>query len=514
MSMSLKVDQMPNLDEFRLRHFVERMVGEGEVVVVDTPVDLVEVAARLDGTEKAVLLRQVGPEKAQLVGGITGSRARIAKAFGVEPEELLTEVNRRLSEPQGLVEIESEDAPVHEVVETGREIDLTKLPVHLQHELDGAPYISASLDYVINPATGWTNNGVRRLMLRGKTETGIDLVAPSDLKAIYERCVSSGERLPIAFAVGSHPCDHLAAVMRMPVDELPLVARLRGATLPVVKCITSAIRVPADVEYVIEGYLDEHGHAEPEGPYGEFLGYYGVVKSNPVFHCTAITRRKDALFQTSTISGEHIGWTDTTQLNAIRAEVTVWRALQTAVREPVGINITTSSGGSFNVRVSLRQRMPGEARNAIAAVMGSLANAKHIFVVDPDIDIFDDAQMDWALATRFQADRDLVVESGFRALPLDPSLNGKRVGAKAGFDLTLPFGERGLAQTVPQTIISGQKTHDSVEAALAEKPKSFGELMVATGSRDGREIVRALEMLRTAGRLDRVENGRYVISNE
>ena len=123
-------------------------------------------------------------------------------------------------------------------------------------------------------------------------------------------------------------------------------------------------------------------------------------------------------FSTSTISGEHIGWTDTTQLNAIRAEVTIWRALQTAVREPVGVNITTSSGGSFNVRVSLRQRMPGEARNAIATVMGSLANSKHVFVVDPDIDIFDDAQMDWALATRFQADRDLVVKIGFRTLPL------------------------------------------------------------------------------------------------
>ena len=156
--------------------------------------------------------------------------------------------------------------------------------------------------------------------------------------------------------------------------------------------------LPADAEYIIEGYLDERGHAEPEGPYGEFLGYYGVVKRNPVFHCTAITRAGMPFFRHRRYRASN-GWTDTTQLNAIRAEVTIWRALQTAVREPVGVNITTSSGGSFNVRVSLRQRMPGEARNAIAAVMGSLANSKHVFVVDPDIDIFDDAQMDWALAT-------------------------------------------------------------------------------------------------------------------
>ena len=183
--------------------------------------------------------------------------------------------------------------------------------------------------------------------------------------------------------------------------------------------------------------------------HGEFLGYYGVVKRNPVFHAL---QRHDAGMPFSDIDdiGRAYRLTDTTQLNAIRAEVTIWRALQTAVREPVGVNITTSSGGSFNVRISLRQRMPGEARNAIATVMGSLANSKHVFVVDPDIDIFDDAQMDWALATRFQADRDLVVESGFRTLPLDPSLDGKRIGSKAGFDLTLPPGERLLAHTVPK----------------------------------------------------------------
>ena len=415
MATSLKNDPIPDLDEFQLRHFVDRMIEEGEVEVVEGPVDLADIAARMDGNEKAVLFRQAGPEKSEIIGSMTGGRTRMAKAFGVGPVDLLQEVNRRLAVPQDVVELDSADAPVHEVIATGDDVDLTALPVHLQHELDGAPYISASLDYVINPETGWTNTGARRLMLRGKTETGIDLVAPSDLRAIYEKCASKGERLPIAFTVGAHPCDHLAAVMRLPVDELPLVAKLRGATLPVVKCVTNDIRVPADAEYVIEGYLDERGHVEPEGPYGEFLGYYGVVKRNPVFLCTAITRRRDALFQTSTISGEHIGWTDTTQLNAIRAEVTVWRALQTAVREPVAVNITTSSGGSFNVRVALRQRMSGEARNAIAAVMGSLANPKHVFVVDPDIDIFDDAQMDWALATRFQADRDLVVESGFRA---------------------------------------------------------------------------------------------------
>ena len=209
--------------------------------------------------------------------------------------------------------------------------------------------------------------------------------------------------------------------MRLPVDELGLVASLREAPLPVVKCVTNDIRVPADAEYVLEGYLDERGHREPEGPYGEFLGYYGAVKRNPVFHLTAITRRKDALFQTSTIGGYSLGRTDTAQLSALRTEMDLARA-RGAVREPVEVYATTSSGGMFNVRVALRQRVPGEARNAIPACLGALANIKNVFVVDPDIDIFSDEQMDWALATRFQPDRDLIVMSGMRTLPLDPSL--------------------------------------------------------------------------------------------
>ncbi len=502
---------VPDLDVFRLRRFVERMIDEGEVEVVEEPIALADVPQKMDGNERAVFFKKVGPEKTELIGSMTGARSRIAKAFNIEPEELLSEVNRRLEKLQKIVELESAEAPVHEVILLENDIDLTTLPIHLQHERDGAPYISASLDYVIDPDTGWTNTGARRLMLRGARETGIDLAAPSDLKAIYEKCVANGNRLPISFVIGAHPSDHVAAVMRLPLDELSIVASMRGAPLPVVRCVTNNIRIPADAEYVIEGYLDERGYIEPEGPYGEFLGYYGAMRLNPVFHVTAITQRRDALFQTSTISGEHIGRTDTTQLNAIRAEVTVWRALQAAVREPVGVHITTSSGGSFNVRVALKQRMPGEARNAISAVMGSLANSKNIFVVDPDVDIFNDAQLDWALATRFQADRDLVVESGFRTLPLDPSLGEKRTGAKAGFDLTLPLGEVSLSHTVPRFSGFGGKTHKNVEEALSEKPLSFGEIMAAVGTRDGREIVRALESLRSVGSLDRIGDGLYAL---
>ncbi len=350
------------------------------------------------------------------------------------------------------------------------------------------------------------------MMLRGRQEAGVDVVSPSDLRAIYEASVARGEKLPICFVVGAHPLDGIAATMRLPVDELGIVAALRKGPLGVVKAVTNDIRVPADAEYVLEGYLSENGYVEAEGPYGEFLGYYGGVKRNPVFHLTAVTRRRDALFQTMTISGRTMGYTDSAPLIALRTEAMIWRALQGAVREPLGVYATGASGGMFNVRISLRQRVPGEARNAIAAAFSSLANVKNVFVVDPDVDIFSDQQMDWALATRFQATRDLVVEGGFRALPLDPSLGADRLGSKCGFDLTWPFGTgAAFDRQAPFPPTWKGETFESIEAALAHGPKTFEQLMVAVGSRDGREVVRKIETLRSHG-LSRDAEGRYLMA--
>src|SRR5215831_6107768 len=501
-----------NLDRFRLRRFVENLADTDELERREAPVDLAGIAAILDGNPRAVHFLAAGPEQQELVGNVVSSRTRIARAFGVAPERLAAEIGRRLANTPQIVEVSRAQAPAQEMVLIGEAADLTALPVHLQHGLDGAPYISASIDYAVDAKIGWTNVGIRRLMLRGRREAGVDLVSPSDLRALYEASAAEGKPLPVSFVVGAHPIDLIAAMMRMPVDELGIVASLRDAPLPVVKCVTNDIRVPADAEMVLEGYFDARGHVEAEGPYGEFLGYYGAVKRNPLFHLTAITRRRDALFQTSTIGGKSLSRTDTAQLNGVRTEAMVWRALLTAVREPVGVHATPSSGGMYTLRVALRQRVPGEARNAIAACFGALTNVKNVFVVDPDIDIFSDEQMDWAFATRFQADRDIMVMEGMRTVPIDPSLMGSRVGAKAGFDLTWPVGAAGkLEMRVPEPPHFKGKRFPSIEAALADGPKFFEDLMSAVGSRDGREIVRELEALRAKVALDRDADGRYLI---
>ena len=504
-----------DVERFRLRSFVESL-DENDLEVVTQPLDLIELGARLDGNAKAVLFRAVGPEKAQLVGNVMGSRRRLAAAFGVAQKDLRHEVTRRLNTQIPPVEVPSSRAPVHQVVWTGKDADFTRLPIHLQHGEDGGPYISASIDITRSVDGAKRNVGYRRMMLRGRHEAGIDLIAPSDLRALYAEYVKRKERMPVAFVIGSHPADSVAATAMSPIaDEVALMGGVRGAAVPLVKCATIDAHVPADAEIVLEGYVDERGWVEAEGPYGEYVGYYGMMKTNPVFHLTAITMRRDALFQTITIGGRSLDHTDTAQVCALRTEAAAWSALLTAVREPLAVYCTPSCGGMHNLRVSLRQRYPGEVRNAIAAVLGSTADVKHVFVVDEDIDIFSDSQMDWALATRLQADRDLVVETGFRAVPLDPSLLGSRTGAKAGFDLTFPFGwNRETEFRVPEAPKLAARPRQTVRQALESGAQSFRELMEATGSRDGRDVVIALDAVRQEVGLDRTKDGKYQIKGE
>ena len=501
-----------DLDKFRLRRFVERLIDMGEMEVYDEPVPLTRLSEIIEGTRKGVLFRKAGPERLELAAKVAGGRARIAAAFDTTLDKLHDVYHQRLATPQKTIQIPSREAPVHEIVRTGDAVDLTKLPFHPQHEFDGSCYISAGIDYTVDPQTGRTNVGSRRLSLRNRKETGTNVTAPSDLKRIYQACVARGERLPITFTIGSHPLDLFAATTRTPGDELDLVARFRGEPAAVVKSVTNDILVPADAEVVLEGYLDERGYVEPEGPYGEYMGYYGAIHMDPVFHCTAVTMRSDAMYQTLLHgSAFQLEGSDAACLGAMRAEAEAMRILRSTVREPVAVYLRETSGGANTLRVSMRQRSAGEARAAIAALFDGIMRLKHVFVFDDDIDIFDDQQVEWAFGTRFQADRDIMIFQGMMGMTMDPSLDGRRTGAKAGFDCTRPPGHEGQ---VPWTrcaakVFKERARFMTVEQVLESGPMFFAEIVESLGSDDGREIACALDELRQRGKLGRDRDGRY-----
>lgn len=512
MSTALATGAAFDFDKFRLRSFVDRLIDLGEVEIHEGPVALTALAEIIEGTPKAVLFRKAGPEQLELVAKVNAGRARIAAAFGTSYDKVYDEFQRRLATPQKTVEIPSDEAPVQAVRITGDDIDLTRLPFYPHHQYDGSCYISAAIDHVTDPQTGRRNMGCRRLSLRNKTQAGTNVTAPSDLKRIYEACVARGERLPVSFAVGSHPLGFYAATTRKPVDEIDLLATLRGEPAPVVKCLTNDNLVPADCEMILEGYLDERGYVEPEGPYGEYMGYYGAIHLDPVFTCTAITTRRDVLHQTLQHGSAFVlDQCDSSCMTAMRVESEAMSILHRTVREPLAVRLIELSGGSSGIRVKLRQHSPGEARKAIAVLLGSIIWLKHVWVYDEDIDIEDQRQVEWAFGTRFQADQDIVVMTGIPGMTMDPSLQGRRTGGKAGFDCTRPLGrEKDIPLTrAAAAIFRGSARFQTVEQALGAEPMFYAQLVEAVGSDDGRDVACELDVLRQSGKLGRDRDGRY-----
>lgn len=499
-------------EKFRLRRFVEHLAALGEVEQHETPVALGALAAQIEDSPKVAHFRAVGPERFEMVAGVNASPKRIAAAFGVDEKQLLGEYRRRLAQPQKVAEIASAAAPVHQIVLTGDKLDLTRLPFYLQHELDGAPYISAAMDFTIDPATAKPNVGCRRLMLRSRDTLRSNLTQPSDLRRIYLGCVERKEKLPVSFVIGAHPCDFLAATSKAPLDEFELIARIRGETLPMVRGVTNKVPVPADAELVIEGYFDEAGYSEIEGPYGELYGLYGPMHPDPIFHATAITMRRDVLHQTLLHGGRHLTRNDAAQLSAVNFAVMVWRAVKEAGIDVVDVYLPPAATGLHHARIAIRQSAEGRGRAAIAAVM-KLPLVKHVFVVDDDVDIHSEEDMEWAFATRFRADRDIIAEPGHFAMSMDPTgENGKMV--KAGFDLTRAVGAPDIIENrqsrTPHLKLNPR--FQTVQQALETGPKYFIELMEGLGTDDGRALVLELDRLRRDGVLARGSNGEWLLT--
>lgn len=422
-----------DLEKFRLRSFVDGLIEDGRVEIHGEYVALADVGHVIEDSDRTVLFRQAGPEKVELVARVSSSRELVAAAFGVPMDDLVEEYRRRLNTPQPVVDVESGEAPVHQVITTGDDVDLTKLPFFPQHHLDGGLYISSAIDHAIDPETGLTNIGCRRLSLRNRYEMAANLTGNSDLRRIYRAAVARGETLAVNFAIGSHPLDLAAATAPSSGDEVLLLATMRGEPAPLVKAVTNDVRVPADAELVIEGYFDEGGYREPEGPYGEGIGYYSPINMDPVYHVTAITHRTDVLHQ-SVLHGsaEFLRHSDSSNLGTIRNEGAILQALMKAGIDIVKVHLVVGSGRSQHLRISINQTHPGQARAAMVALFAARASLKHIWVFDADVDVFNDRHVEWAMASRFRVDTDLMILEGMPGTFMDPSVDETGAPCRSG----------------------------------------------------------------------------------
>jgi len=420
------------------RAMLTRLDEDGEILRLGKEVDARHLSALIVKADKPILFERLRGFDLPAVGGLFWSRKRLARALGWPESELGTRFMAGIGKTIEPVLVE--DAPVQEVVRTGRDVDLTELPIPFLAERDGGPYISAGVVMARTP-TGGVNAGVYRMMYRTRNEMGIDLVTVSDLRRLYERALEKKEALPISVSIGAHPIELLSAAFKAPtgVSEMTVAGGLHGAPVRLVRCRTADVPALADAEIVLEGELLPIGWSEDEGPFGEFAGMYGDLKWNPVFAVTAITRRRDAVLHVI-----QMPW-DNAWLGAAVTEAQVWDILRRAGVEVVNVAVTEGSACRWSVIASIRKRAGG-GKNALMAIL-SLPDTKHAIVVDHDIDIHDPVQVEWARTFCVQADRDVIIIEGAQGKHVDPSVRPWELPkgqlpmtAKMGIDATIPEG--------------------------------------------------------------------------
>jgi UbiD family decarboxylase len=427
-----------------VRRFVADLEGAraGDVLRIAEPVsieyDVQAIALELERRRRfpVLLFEQVRGFDTPIVSNLMASRRTLASALSVGEGELAQEYARRLREPLKPVVRDEAPFPLHVV--TGAAFDLGRLPLPLYYPGDAARYITAGLTIARDPDTGVETAGYHRYQLKSADRMGVSLHSRRRMFEYQRRAEAAGKSLPCALALGLHPAIGMGALSypAPEVSKFDVVGGLFREPLELRRCETIDLAVPAFAEIVIEGEIVP-GVREPEGPFGEFTGYFSRRSTEHVFVAKAIVMRQGAWFQ-SIASGrapDHI-----LPLGVLR-EAEITNAVARVVPNVRAVHVPTSGGASFTAYVSIRQTRPGEARHAIPIVLGVDHYLKFVVVVDEDIDVYDESDVLWAIATRMQADRDLVVLSGSLGAILDPSASANGLTAKLGIDATKPFGE-------------------------------------------------------------------------
>jgi 2,5-furandicarboxylate decarboxylase 1 len=414
----------------------------GEVVHVTEPVSSeYEVMALVLEYERrrrfpVLVLEHVRGFDMPIVCNVVASRRALAWALGVPESRLAQEYARRIKDLVKPVVVP--DPPFHRRVLKGADLDLARLPIPTYFPGDSGRYLTAGMLVARDPETGVETEGYHRFQLKGRDRMGVSLHSRRRMFEYQRRAEARGDVLPCAIALGLHPLVSMGSLAYPPADvgKFEVVGGLFGEPLEVAPCTTIDLHVPAAAEIVIEGEILP-GVREPEGPFGEFTGYFSRRSTEHVFVAKAIAMRERPWFQSigSGRAGDHI-----TTLGLVR-EAEIYNALGRVIPNVTAVHVPLSGTSSFTAYVAIRQGRPGEAKHVIPIVLGVDHYLKLVIVVDDDVDVFNESDVMWAVATRMQADRDLVTIAGSLGAMLDPSADDRGVTAKLGIDATRPFGE-------------------------------------------------------------------------
>jgi UbiD family decarboxylase len=420
-----------------LRNYLQKLTKNGALSTITEPISKTyEIAAVLKSLEpRPVLFENVEETGFRVIGNLFCNKAQFADYFGIEVAEIILTLMSAITSPISLAPPKDmSEVPCQEVVYL--EPDLDKLPIPMHFANDGGNYVTAGVVIAKHPEYG-QNMDFHRCMQFSPTEMAVRVVKGRHFHQFLEDL----GQVDVAICVGNSP-DILAAAatsVALGVDELSIAGALSkvggGTPLQLTRAKTVDLAIPAEAEFVIEGtvYLNKK-HAE--GPFVDLTETQDVIRQEPVLEIKAITHRKDAIWQ-ALLPGslEH------KLLMGMPREPTIFKSVNAVVR-CLDVNVNPGGCSWLHAIVQIDKRYEEDGRKAIAAAFAGHRSCKHVYVVDADIDIYDPLQVEWAMATRFQGDRDLVVLDKEPGSSLDPSAEpGTKMTTKIGFDLTAPLGE-------------------------------------------------------------------------
>ena len=410
-----------------LHEFLAAADAAGYLITVDREVDpyleSARIAAENDG--RPLLFKRVKGSAFPVVAGVCSDRRYFGMALGVPAEQVMFRLAEALAAPQPVPVVER--GPCQEVVAS--EVDLEAIPFLTHYAGDAGAYASAAVAFIDDPDTG-PNASYHRLLRLDRTRVAARLVERRGTETAWRNSGPAG--LPIAICIGLPPHVLLAASMAPPpgVDEMSIAQAL--APTPMALC-ANGIRVPAEAEVVLEGRITHE--LVPEGPFVDLTGTYDFTRRQPVIEIDRVTHRRDAIYQ-ALLPGklEH------RLLMGMPREPTIYAEVNKVAR-CLNVNVTPGGASWLHAVVQIVKQTPGDGKKAIEAAFRGHGSLKHVWVVDEDIDIFDPNDVEWAVATRFQADRGLVVLTEQPSSSLDPSAHHvsgqKSRTAKMGLDATV-----------------------------------------------------------------------------
>jgi 2,5-furandicarboxylate decarboxylase 1 len=439
-----------------LRTFLDEL-PEDEILRISEPVQLdycptaLVLALEKNKRFPVVLIENAIGCDVPIVTNIFADRKRIARIAGAEPGQFNAAWSRALNHLTQPVIVSS--GPIHERVFLSNEVDAEKLPISRHFQQDAGRYIGSGILVCKDPDTGVRNLSFQRLQLKGPNKFGASLHSRGHIWEHLQRAEARGRNLEVAIVIGAHPAIYLAAAAKvaMEVDEFDVAGALLGRPVELVKCKTIDVEVPAEAEYVLEGELLAGKH-EDEGPYGEYTGYSTSRSTRNVFSVKAITHRTKPIFL-DVIPGysmEHL------LLGRSAKEAHVFHRLKEVVPNLVALNYP-KSGTHFHAYLALNKSAEGQARHALMLLFGLDPYVKFAVAVDRDIDVYNEEEVLWAIATRFQADTDMFVVPKVFCNRLDPSaVDG--MSAKLGLDATAPLDWDVERTSLPKDAIAWAET--------------------------------------------------------